>query len=346
MIKLRFFAALLAGAFLLNSCSNDFELTSEWKEIPVVFAILNPSDEFHYVRIEKAFLDPERNALEVAQIADSLYYPEGAISVFIKQKDNAALYPLTRVDGNTVGFVRDTGIFATTPKWLYRFSSNDLPGGLREKTEYQLVIKRSNGQPDITAATIIPQAFQLVSPNPTNTPPVVQFVGKSPTTFRWTHDDNAVFFNVTLNIPYREVDANTGAIILRDTIQWRPVNNMPATDGGGGNSLAQVAGYDFYEMLNSEIKTPRDGRIRVFGTTIGVIVEGGGREIREYLLTAEANAGLTGAEIVQTYTNLSEGFGIFSAKNIKNVSTFRVGELTLDSMRIYPKTKELNFKLQ
>jgi hypothetical protein len=344
MNKLRYFATLLVGAFLVNACSNDFELTSDWKEIPVVFAILNPSDAYHYVRIEKAFLDPKRNALEVAQIADSLYYPEEAISVFIRQKSTTTLYPLSRVDGNLVGIKRDSGIFAGTPNWLYRISSNDLPGGLREQFEYELIIKRMNGLPDITATTIIPKSFQIVSPNPTNTPPVISFVGKAPTTFRWTHDNNAVFFNVTLTIPYREIDANTGAIIRRDTIVWRPVNNLPAVDGG--NSIALVPGYDFYEMLDDEITTPRDGRVRVFGTTVGITVEGGGREIREYLLTAEANSGLTGAEIVQTYTNLSEGFGVFSAKSIKTLSTYRFSEITLDSIRAYSKTRELNFKVQ
>ena len=347
MNKLRILlAAIVAGGLFLNSCSNEFELTSEWKEIPVVYAILNPTDDNHYVRIEKAFLDPETSALQVAQIADSLYYREDEISVFIQKKGESTLYPLTRVDGNLEGVVRDTGVFAHLPNWLYRLRNADLPGGLRDQTTYNLIIKRKDGRPDITAETTIPKSFVLVSPNFSNTPPIIQFVGNTPTNFRWTHDDNGVYFNVTMTIPYLEKDANNGTILANDTIVWRAANNILATENGNGNTIVLINGYDFYNMLDNEIESPRDGRIRVFSTKIGVKVEGGGKEIRDFLLTAEANSGITGAELVQTYSNLSEGYGIFSAKNVKNTVGFRFGELTLDSLKSYPRTRELNFKIQ
>jgi hypothetical protein len=348
MNKLRFFiAALLGGVLVFNSCSNDFELTSEWQEIPVVYGILDPTAENQYIRVEKAFLDPENSALQVAKIPDSLYYAEGEISVFIQRKGEPTLYPLTRVDGNSEGIRRDTGIFADSPNWLYKLPTNNLPGGLRDQNTYVLVIKRANGKPDITAETTIPKSFQIQSPNISGTPRVMQFIGNTPTNFRWTHDENAVYFNVTLTIPYLEKDATTGAIIGEpDTIIWRAIDNELASENGGGTTIKFVKGYAFYDMLVREITTPRDGRVRVLGTTVSVKVEGGGREIREFLLTAEANSGITGAELVQTYTNLSEGFGIFSAKNTKIEGDFRFGELTLDSLRSYPDTRLLNFKLQ
>ena len=80
MKKLLYF--LLLGS-MLSSCSNDFEVSAPWKEVPVAYALLSPKDSAHYVRIEKAFLDPNVSALEIAQIADSLYYPENDIAVWL-----------------------------------------------------------------------------------------------------------------------------------------------------------------------------------------------------------------------------------------------------------------------
>ena len=71
-------------ALILSQCSNDFDVTADWKEIPVVYAFLNPKDSAHYIRVEKAFLDPETSAYTIADIADSLYYPADAIAVFIE----------------------------------------------------------------------------------------------------------------------------------------------------------------------------------------------------------------------------------------------------------------------
>ena len=83
---------LLPFGLLLSACSNDFEVTAPWKDIPVVYAILSPQDTAHYIRIEKAFIDPDKSALEIARIPDSLYYPENAISVFLERTENQSSF--------------------------------------------------------------------------------------------------------------------------------------------------------------------------------------------------------------------------------------------------------------
>ncbi len=346
-LRLTAIFALLVALFT-ESCSNEFDLTAPYKEIPVVYAILSPTDTAHYVRVEKAFLDPKTNALVVAQIADSLYYPENAISVYLQKVGSSTLYQLKRVDGNQEGFVRDSGVFAQAPNWLYKIKDDDLPGGLSETASYRLIIKRQDGRPDITAETIIPKSFNLIAPNTTGTPPFINFLGKLTTTFRWTHDENAVYFNIYMVVPYRVLNSN-GTLDFVDTLYWTPVSNKRFDGVGGNNSQERVVGNDFYSALRNHMlsKDPNaldnDGRIRYFGQ-ISIAVEGGGREIYEYNLTEQANAGLTGAEILQTYTNMSEGFGIFTAKNYRQYNGFKMGAVTIDSMRNSTIVQNFNFK--
>lgn len=170
----------LSGLFFW-ACSNDFEVTAPWKDIPVVYAILSPldisispKDTAYYIRVEKAFLDPERSALEVAQIADSLYYPENAITVWLERVEDHSRLQLKRVDGALEGYPRSGGVFSGEPNWLYKakptggFSID--PGKL-----YRLIIQRTDGKPDVTAETTVPQNFSITKPNLSGPVAVIAF---------------------------------------------------------------------------------------------------------------------------------------------------------------------------
>ena len=75
---------------MFNSCSNDFDLVDTWKDIPIVYGLLNVNDSVQYIRVEKAFLDEETSALVIAQEPDSLYY--GNISVELEERNSCLLY--------------------------------------------------------------------------------------------------------------------------------------------------------------------------------------------------------------------------------------------------------------
>ncbi|HML85282.1 MAG TPA: hypothetical protein PKE52_08995, partial [Bacteroidales bacterium] len=82
---------LLSGlAFLLSSCKTDFDLNAEWKDITIVYGVLDPGKSVQQVRINKAFLG-EGNALEYAKIADSIHYDTAVIKAVIEEYVNNAL---------------------------------------------------------------------------------------------------------------------------------------------------------------------------------------------------------------------------------------------------------------
>ncbi|MEL6943471.1 MAG: hypothetical protein AAFO82_12445, partial [Bacteroidota bacterium] len=67
---------ILVSFFLFNACSNELELTAPWKNIPVIYGVLNEADRVQYIRVEKAFLDESTNALDLAKNVDSVYYSD------------------------------------------------------------------------------------------------------------------------------------------------------------------------------------------------------------------------------------------------------------------------------
>lgn len=339
MKKLLYF--LLLGA-VLNACSNDFEVTAPWKEVPIAYGILSPRDTAQYIRIEKAFLDPSRSALEIAQIADSIYYPESAISVWLERPSAQARVQLFRVDGNLEGYVRDEGIFADQPNWLYKLKGGTLTPG----EKYRLVIERADGKPDVTAETTIPGPFVITTPDPTNITRKVTYSYSQTTNVSWRTDENGVFFNVYVILPFRE-EAPDGTTLLRDTLIWKAASNVErsSTQSGVGvyKGTAALSGAQFFRFL-SENLLPTATNFRYFEKG-SIMIEGGGKEIKEFNITALANSGLTGAEVYPIYTNLSEGFGIFTAKNEFTMNNIQITEITIDSLKLHPLTQGLKFRL-
>ena len=55
-ILTRFICFLLLAGFL-NSCSEDFQLTEPYKDIPVIYGLLNRADTAHYIRIHKTLVN-------------------------------------------------------------------------------------------------------------------------------------------------------------------------------------------------------------------------------------------------------------------------------------------------
>lgn len=339
MKKLLYFVLL---GTLLSACSNDFEVAAPWKEVPIAYGLISPKDTAHYIRIEKAFLDPNVSALEIAQIADSLYYNENAISVWLENTGTQARVPLYRVDGNLEGYVRDSGLFADRPNWLYRTSGPFVTAG---KT-YELVIERNDGKPDITAQTVVPGDFTFISQKPQNIVREVEFSDSTTTTVEWRTDVNGVYFNIDFEIAYRE-ETPDGTVIFRDTLLWHAAKNIEREEvlvGAGGTyrGKTEISGSQFFRFLSENI-SPAGNNFRYFDRG-SIILEGGGREIREYIITASANSGLTGAETFPVYTNLSEGFGIFTGKNEFILTNVRIGEPTIERMKLNPLTQNLKFR--
>ncbi|MBK8196087.1 MAG: DUF4249 family protein [Lewinellaceae bacterium] len=333
---------LLPVLTFLASCSNEFEVAAPWKEVPVAYAILSPKDTAYYVRVEKAFLDPETNALQTALIPDSIYYPESAITVWLERTSTQSRVQLVRVDGTKEGIIRDPGTFATDPNWLYKLKPD--PGSTLIPGEtYRLNIERVDGKPPITAETTIPKDFTFVTPSPAQTPPFINFAPSSNTNVDWRADANAVLFNVYFIVRYRE-EAGNGTVLEHVTLEWKSPATVDRSVLSSGVIRGQIGvrGSDFYKFLSENIQ-PTTDRFRYF-EPMSIRIEGGGQEINEFQITASANSGLTGAEVLPTYTNLSEGYGIFTAKNESTLGGIKVTTQTVDSMNINPLTFGLNFR--
>jgi hypothetical protein len=326
------FAPLLAATLLALSCSNDFEVAAPWQDIPVVYGLLNIQDGDHFVRIEKAFLDPDANALDVAQIPDSIYYDN--ITVRLQRLSNGATYELQRVDGNLLGIPREEGVFANSPNWLYTVDSAEIK--LKAGERIRLIIERGDGLPEVTAETDLLDKGKLRTPNPT-TSNNFNFDYNIDSDISWSSDAKAKIFDVTCYIKFAEI---SGGQVEEKVLEW-VWNRGLRNDNNRPELVVSVSGREFYEFMRGNIEV-KPGVSRVF-QGIDVVIVGGGEELEKYINVAQSNTGITGSQEIPTYTNLSEGRGVFSSVSRLVAKNVLLTQRTRDSLANGIITRDLNF---
>lgn len=333
----------IAAALLLSACSNEFEVTAPWKDIPVVYGIISPNDTAHYVRIEKAFLDPGTSALDLARIPDSLYYDDATINVFLERVSTGQRKKMTRVDGNAEGHVRADGLFANQPNWLYKFKPTPGSPFLVGNEAVKIVIERGDNLPVVTGQTNLPGDFRFQSPSTFQ--PEIQFVTGNNPRIDWRTDEFGVLFDVSLDVRYRETTSQ-GVFVKRDTLRWNALPNIRRTNNttqpGVFRGEAILSTDAFYNFLLANIPVQGD-RLRYF-EGCNIILTGGGSEIEALQQTISANSGIVGAEAFPLYTNMSEGFGIFTGRNTSTLFNVLIKPETVKSMNDNPDTQKLNFR--
>src|SRR5438552_1913003 len=87
---------LLPLVGLLSSCSEDFEVSAPYKPITVIYGMMDIGDTAHYIRIQKAFLDEHKSALDMALDPDSNFYP--SLEVHLKELNDTGRGALVFAD--------------------------------------------------------------------------------------------------------------------------------------------------------------------------------------------------------------------------------------------------------
>ena len=322
-------------SLFLSACSTDFQLEGAWKDIPVAYGFLSVTDTAHYIRLEKAFLEPGGDALEIARIPDSLYYGE-EVQVQLERLSNGDRFLMDRVDANQEGYQREEGIFATQPNVVYKLRNSKIQ--LREGERIGLLIDRGGDKNLVTAETSILERPVLSQSSP---PLNINWAYDRFVTFRWRTDPDARLFELRLLIQLEESVANNPGVFQEKNLVW--VLSDDLENAGRSSQLDfAVLGEDFYKFLASKLEEDA-AKVRIF-RKIDIQVTGVGEELLEFTRVNLANSGITGSQILPSYTNLSEGRGIFSSRATAFRQGLGLSAISRDSLRNGIHTKNLNFQ--
>lgn len=327
---------VLAIAFLLGACNDEIDLTADWKDIPVVYALINKDEAVHYVRLEKAFLDQNGNAFDAAQNIDSLYYgPE--VTVEILNQSTGKTVVLERVNGEDEELYREDGVFANSPNYLYKFLAEDLP--LDGEQTIELRINRGDNLEVVTAEAIV--MGDIIPQAPSMPGDKLDFPMDRETSIRWRSTEEIRIFDVFLQVRYAEQLISDPNSVEEKSVIWTMGQGID-NEAGTQQTVLKVSGQEFYAFLAQSIETDND-KIR-FLQGMDLIITGGGEAVERFINIALANTGITSAQEIPTYSNLSEGLGIFSSLSDTTVVNLTLTNESRDSLTSGSITGELNFQ--
>ncbi|MEM0992771.1 MAG: DUF4249 family protein [Bacteroidota bacterium] len=326
---------LFSSILLLTACNNELDLTADWQNIPIVYGLLNDEDPVQYIRVEKAFLDPETNALTVAQNIDSIYYTDATVQME-RTKFNETL-TLERVDASKEGFVRAEGVFPTDPNILYKVDfggSNPLEGG----EEIKLMIFDNNDRLLASSVTNIVERFELVSGQPGD--PINFGNYDRPIRISWRPEgEEASIYDVRIVINYTESLINDIDEFVDKSITWTVAKNL-VRDNPDRMGI-DFSGEDFYIFLGGALEDAPNQIRRL--KDIDVFVTAGGRELANFIRIRQANTGLTSSQVTPTFTNIEGGIGLFSSKAEVSREGIKLTQEALDSLATGFYTRSLSF---
>ena len=341
---------------LLVSCETDFTTISDYKDITVVYGLLDQKDSMQYIKINKAFLS-EGNVLEYAQNADCTNYAV-PLEVTLEEVNDAGNVVNTFDFDTTSVYNKEPGTFYYPDQLIYRWQKpqypydvkyiieglNDTVGveylWLNEADSYRLKIKNPVSEKEITAETVLIKDFDITKPGYGTT---INFIPNavSPIEFSWNQAENGGLYEFELVFNYYEVSFSNDTIKKSVSL----IKTTVSPPSGNGSVSTYYVSDNFYSSCLNLIPypdAPEEAKVkdRLSGS-IDIIVSGAEEQLALYI---KVNAPATG--IVQEkpqYTNIDNGLGIFSSR----IKSQRSKKLHAESVTILKNLENgvLKFKL-
>lgn len=357
------FAAIIAA----TGCSEDFKVAAPYKQVAVVYGILNAKDTAHYIRIQKAFMDEDKSALDMSKVPDSSYFKEGDIEatlIEVNGSNTVKTIPLTRVDMTLEGFPKDQPAnrngFFTTPHYAYKTIET-----IKSAATYNLkIVNKTNGETiELKSPLGIVNSRESSNTGDFNVYDFqksdyfinlerTQPVSANQFLLRGAKPLFGVMFEGVMRFNYVEKNTATGQEVDKSV----DFNLIYDEDASKNNVFTfQTPNIDFYTFLADAIG-PAPSNIERYMDSCDVYVWAGSPELLRYKQVNQVqNSGISGDQIKPLYTNLKGNVvGILASRAYVVYHNVPLGRsagqsgtpanYTLDSLKVNPITASLNIR--
>lgn len=299
----------LLSAILLTSCENDFNVNADWKDITVIYGLLDPEADTNWVRVQRAFLGDEAASLSFNN-PDSIYYED--VEVILESYNRLNNNQLgSRVDSFTLGKdetsrEKDPGLFATEGFKMYRTGRE-----IDENLIYKITVRKpENNYPDASSTTDIlgTSTFRFIAPNPTN-PSAKIFNGR----VEWYPALRSRIYEVDMVINYKELNRATNEVEqLEQKIDYEILRGSAAISGVSEKLDANKPINSFYQDIGSSFPPLKPNHLR-FIKNIDIIIYAGGEDLAKYIELNEPQQGVNANK--PEFPDIDNGAGLFSSRS-------------------------------
>lgn len=321
--------ALLAFA----GCKNDLNVQAPYKDIPVVYGLLDQNDSVQYIKVNKAF-EGTADAYTMASQFDSINYPVHTITVQLKDHNTGTIVTLD----TTTAIPLDPGIFSYPYQILYR-TPYSTP--LNANDQYDLIITNEKNGTVVTGSTTLlpdvsipyPNLFLSSNPLPMNFSEI--FINK----VQWSSNAQALIYQLTLRFYYNEIDSAKNDTSSKYVDWVFPQHTSPSLEAGFSME-DDYTGMAFLQFLKGSI-SPAAGSIKRVPVDVQVRFTSGSRDLNTYIELSQPSLGINQEK--PAYSDVKNAIGIFSARHTQTV--FKpLGNITIDSLVNSPTVSQIRFR--
>jgi len=295
----------LTGLFLLIGifgCKNDLEINAPYQDIPVVYGFLDQNQPIQYIRIQKVYQNSSNsNTSEGARINDSLYFD--SLVVDLIDNTSGISYSCKAVDT----LLKDSGLFSYSRHRLY---ATVIPKNNAADERFTLrIFIPSSGKTFFTKEPIaVVKDAQIESRTIS-----IDTTASSRFPFRYFSGKNAVVYDLSVKLKYREMNANdTTQFVNKEYEFFVQRSRAPLFLDGREINTEWVTSRNYINTLKSAIPANNAVRRRIIG--IEYAAYGGAKEFQEYLELSKPNTSIVPKN--SEYTNIVGGRGIFTSRNL------------------------------
>lgn len=296
------------------SCEKDLEI-ARYKEISVIYALINIKDSVQYLRINRGYSTND-DPYNYTQINDSVNYPNDAFEVFLEEYKNGSQVGET-VQYFPVDRQKEPGLFSSESNCVYKTNTP-----IQEDTEYKLrVINRETGNEAWGKAYVLGNTTLEESFYWERAFYRVNYAAEKLPEYDGTLDpyDHEHYIMRFLYWEYK------GGETFYKYVDWVPTMG----------SLKEVADDDtsyqlydqYYEYLSEEI--PVDPSVKRRARGVDYMLALPGKELQNFIQVYEHP---TNPHFYPDYTNLNNGDGIFGSKYYYTYFGLKLKKRTIDTI--------------
>lgn len=346
-LRMKRIALMLGAAATLWGCSTDLDINAPYKDITVVYGLLNMRDSVHYIKINKAFLG-EGDALTFAQIADSNEWADADIT-------SAKVYRVvngTRTESfdltPTVVTGREPGIFYGPDQKVYTFSETftgsinqagqSVPIYLNPDWEYDVELEVKGET--ITSRTTIVNDFVFQGTDQSPDQQINLVSGSNYTNFElnWTSSQDGKRYVADYRFNWKEVRGSDTSELLSFT---QRLGSVVRTSSSAAQPMAVIMeGEQFFSGIANQIPADPTVTKRIF-LGVDFLVSVANEEFHTYLTLSEPVSGII--EDRPSYSNITNGYGIFGSRYTKAIIGKTIAGNTLQELAFGNYTGPLLF---
>lgn len=314
---------LLACTMVFYSCSTKVNLYSDYKDIPVIYGIIDVTADTNFIKITKAFCgtnDDPIDATEAALIYDSSNYSEKLEAYIIElQSIGGQPYQATGrkfILDTVVIHNKDHGTFYAPEQTLYYTTENFKTNNENNKYKYRLFIIKPDGDTVTATTTTVGGDFAIINTG-------IGFQS-APTdamsNLRFRVIEEAPVYEVGMRFNYWE--QHTGQPMEHKYVSWsfgvRPLSGYEYVEFSGNVYMLHYSPNRLFNHLNNAIGNDtvwdiNHPNVIRYADSFVVSISAGGKEIFEYLETTEVSEnGIVPP--VMIYSNINGGYGMFSSR--------------------------------